>query len=72
MLKPLRLGMVPHSKLSHLTTLLPGGTLVCSLMILSAAGLHGLDLDTNDGVCDRIRGFDPCQIELFMGMMEMT
>ena len=41
MLKPLRLGMVPHSKLSHLTTLLPGGTLVCSLMILSAAGLHG-------------------------------
>ena len=41
MLKPLRLGMVPHSKLSHLTTLLPGGTLVCSLMILSVAGLSG-------------------------------
>ena len=31
-----------------------------------------VDLDTNDDVCDRIRGFDPYQIELFMGMIEVT
>ena len=31
-----------------------------------------VDLGTNDDVCDRIRGFDPRQTELFMGMMEVT
>ena len=35
MFKLLRSGMVPYSELSHLATLLPGGTLVCSLMPLS-------------------------------------
>ena len=33
MLKLLRLGMVLHSKLSYLATLLSSGMLVCSLMI---------------------------------------
>ena len=31
-----------------------------------------VDLGTNDDACGRIRGFDPCQIELFMGMMGVT
>ena len=35
MFKLLRLGMVPHSKLSYLATLLPSGAPVCSLMSLS-------------------------------------
>ena len=34
MLKLLRLGMVPHSKLSYLATLLPNGAPVCSLVSL--------------------------------------
>ena len=38
MLKPLRLGMAPHSKLSHLTTLLPNGTPVCSMMVPLSGG----------------------------------
>ena len=37
-LKLLRLGMVPHSKLSHLATLLPSGTSVCSLTIPLSGG----------------------------------
>ena len=42
MLKLLRLGMVPHSTLSYLTTLLLGGAPVCSLMSLSGGsdGIH--------------------------------
>ena len=39
MLKLLRLGMVPHSKLSYLATLLPNGAPVCSLV--SLGGGHG-------------------------------
>ena len=35
MFKLLRLGMVPHSTLSYLATLLLGGAPVCSLMSLS-------------------------------------
>ena len=38
MLKPLRLGMVLHSKLSHLATLLPGGTPVCNRMMPLSVG----------------------------------
>ena len=38
MLKPLRLGMAPHSKLSHLTTLLPNGAPVCSMMVPLSGG----------------------------------
>ena len=38
MLKPFRLGMVPHSKLSHLATLLPSGTPVCSLVMPLSGG----------------------------------
>ena len=30
-----------------------------------------VDLGINDDVCDRIRGFDPYQVELFVGMMEV-
>ena len=38
MLKPLRLAMVLHAKLSYLMTLLPGGTPVCSLMVHLSGG----------------------------------
>ena len=38
MLKLLRLGMVLHSKLSHLATLLPSGTPVCSLVVSLSGG----------------------------------
>ena len=38
MLKPLRLGMAPYSKLSHLATLLLGGTPVCGLMMPLSGG----------------------------------
>ena len=38
MFKLLRLGMVLHSKLSYLATLLSSGMLVCSLMMLLNGG----------------------------------
>ena len=38
MLKLLQSGMVLHSKLSHLTTLLPNGTPVCSMMVPLSVG----------------------------------
>ena len=38
MLKLLRLGMVVHSKPPYLATLLPSGTLVCSLMMYLSGG----------------------------------
>ena len=38
MLKLLRSGIIPHSGLSHLATLLPCGTLVCSLTISPSGG----------------------------------
>ena len=38
MLKLLRLGMVPHSRLSHLATLSSSGTPVCSLMMPLSSG----------------------------------
>ena len=42
MLKLLRLGMVVHSKLSYLTTLLPSGTPVCNLMMPLSGGSVGI------------------------------
>ena len=38
MLKLLQLGTVPHSRLSHLATLLPSGTLACNLMMYLSGG----------------------------------
>ena len=38
MLKPFRLGMVSHSRLPHLATLLPSGTPVCSPMMSLSGG----------------------------------
>ena len=44
-LKLRRLGTVLHSKLSYLTTLLLGGTPVCSLMMPLNGGSVGIRLD---------------------------
>ena len=42
MLKPLRSGMVPHSRLSHLAALLPSGAPVCSLTMPLSGGSVGI------------------------------
>ena len=68
MLKPLRLGMVLHSKLSYLVTLLPNETPVCNLVVPLSGGSVGIrpphaarsgPKSASQGRCQRRRGLEP-------------